>query len=95
MANEAIDKLKYEHEDAIINVGDEGWNEATDDLGLDKISRAGYDLDLDSVGIPDDRELYDRTILCPPGAFTVAVVNPGQAHVADEENTNVGNDPRQ
>lgn len=29
MADEAIDKLKSEHEDVIIKAGDQGWDKAT------------------------------------------------------------------
>lgn len=83
MTKEAIDKLKYKHEDDIVKVGDESWNEATNATveqlrGLkDTIFRAGYDLGLDSVGIPDDHKLYNMTILCLLGAFTTVVANPG------------------
>lgn len=47
MTKEAIDKLKYKHEDDIVKVGDESWNEATNATveqlrGLkDTIFRAG------------------------------------------------------
>lgn len=74
--------MKSEHEDAIARAGDEGWNEATNVAteqlrGLkDTIFRASYELGLNSAGIPDDHELYNRAIFCPPGAFTTEVANP-------------------
>lgn len=100
MADEAIDKLKSKHEDVIIKAGDQGWDKATNPAadqicGLkDIILWAGYDMGLDNASIPNDHELYNRTTLCPLWAFTVVVMNPGEAHVADEENVNVGNEPQ-
>lgn len=96
-ASKATGKLKLENEDAIVNVADEGWNKATNAVVdqiftlKDKIFRAGYDLGLDSAGIPNDHELYNRVVLCALGAFVAEVVNLGQENVANGENENVEN----
>lgn len=100
VAEEAIAKLKFEHEDALVKTEDQGWDEATYDVAdqirslKDIIYEASYDFGLESAGIPNDHELHAKIVLCPPVAFIAAVLNPSEVFPADEEESNVEENPQ-
>lgn len=93
-ANEEMQKLKKEHEDALIQAKVEGYEEAISDAadevsGLkDTIYKAGYELGLDGANLPNDHELYKKVVLCPPGAFVLKQAKTEQEVSAEKQNEN-------
>lgn len=78
---ERFEKLKKEHENALVQANDEGYEEvisgaadAVDGL-KNKIYKVNYEYGLNCAGISDDHELYNREVLCPSRASTLQLTN--------------------
>ena len=69
--------MKEEKDLALVEERTTGYNEALLDAAdeikavEDQIYKGGYMFGLESAGLPREHELFEKVVLCPPGAFAV------------------------
>lgn len=75
-ATEVVEGMKSRHSEELVQSDEEWYNAATNACGdqikrlKDHIYQSRYEHDLNMVAVPDDSELFDKVILCPPTVLT-------------------------
>lgn len=88
-----IEKLKKEHDQAVVDAREEGYDEAisgaADEVAELKntICKARYGFSMDSIGLLDDHDLYMRVVVWPPGAFTLQPISNNDAETSSQQQT--------